>query len=591
MRLVQLVVTLTALVACSPKAVKLVTGASDQKLRDRPEGAPQTSPSAPPLFVLALDGVSRDLLYQMLQDGELPHMAELLGGDKLAHAYFDDSFLSTMPSTTMDAWTAAMTGRPPADTGVAGNEYFIREKRQFACPAPISFDDADPTLSIYTDHYLDKLVEVPTVYERLRKHEPHIQIWVAMNHLFRGADRMLLAKRTALVKAFEGFVSKEFDELDAKPSPAMFETLDSAAVDAVIDHLEKDPLPDVLTLYLAGTDLYTHQAAEGPDAARQAYLKAVVDKQLGRVVDVLREKGRLDRTWVVVIADHGHTQVIHDKQHALGAAGLDSPAPTLLKQAGFRVRPLKQNVADNDPFSAVLAYGGATAYVYLADRSTCPGATDVCAWNHMPRYEQDVLPAAEALHRGMADKLDMILVRRPRPIGEIDAAIRGLRRQRQDDVDRGLSQGTPAPDVHRLRGAHARPRGRHRMASAPATSCCSRSSATSPSPRTATTSRTHIARGTAARRRPTPRSADRREPPPHRRADRSVGEARDRSAAVHPAPHRCDPRAARGRPRRIAATLRRCHRSRSPASRSRCGRRSRICRRSCRTCRRSCSSA
>ena len=168
MRLAQLVVTLTAVAACSPKAVKLVTGASDQKLRDRPADAPKAAPESPPILVLALDGVSRDLLYQMLHDGELPHMAELLGGDQLAHAYFDDHFLSTMPSTTMDAWTAAMTGQGPAETGVTGNEYFIREKRQFACPAPISFEDAEPTLSIYTDHYLDKLVEVPTVYERLR---------------------------------------------------------------------------------------------------------------------------------------------------------------------------------------------------------------------------------------------------------------------------------------------------------------------------------------------------------------------------------------------------------------------------------------
>jgi hypothetical protein len=200
----------------------------------------------------------------------------------------------------------------------------------------------------------------------------------------------------------------------------MFETLDSAAVDAVIDHLKTDPLPDVLTLYLAGTDLYTHQAAEGPDEARRAYLKRVVDKQVGRVVDELREKGRLDRTWVIVIADHGHSQVVHDKQHAIGAAGMDALPPTLLKQAGFRVRPMKQNVDDKDPFSAVLAYGGATAYVYLADRSTCPGEKDVCAWDRMPRYDEDVLPAAEALHHGMGNMLDLVLVRRPRPVPEID---------------------------------------------------------------------------------------------------------------------------------------------------------------------------
>ena len=429
MRLFSIVLTVAALTSCTTKAVKLVAGGSDQKLRARPDGAPKADPARPPILVLALDGVSRDLLYQMLRAGELPRMAELLGGDQLEHAYFDESFLSTMPSTTMDAWVAAMTGRPPADTGVAGNEYFIREKRQFACPAPISFDDPDPTLSIYTDHYLDKLVEVPTVYERLRKREPHINIWVAMNHLFRGADRMVLARQTALVKAFEAFVSKQVQELDSKPSPVMFETLDSAAVDAVIDHLNKDPLPDVLTLYLAGTDLYTHQAAEGPDEARRAYLARVVDKQIGRVVDVLREKGRLDRTWVMVVADHGHSQVIHDKQHALGAAGLDAGPPTLLRQAGFRIRPLKQNVDAKDPFSAVLAYGGATGYIYLADRSTCPGPKDVCAWERMPRYDEDVLPAAEAFFRanqdgtgypGMKNTLDMILVRRPRPVADID---------------------------------------------------------------------------------------------------------------------------------------------------------------------------
>ncbi|HSN30070.1 MAG TPA: alkaline phosphatase family protein, partial [Kofleriaceae bacterium] len=138
MRLAALVLALTT-IGCSTKAVKLVAGGTDQKLRDRPDGAPQASPAPPPILVLALDGVSRDLLYQMLRAGELPRMTELLGGDGLAHAYLDDSFLSTMPSTTMDAWVAAMTGRPPADTGVAGNEYFIREKRQFACPAPISF--------------------------------------------------------------------------------------------------------------------------------------------------------------------------------------------------------------------------------------------------------------------------------------------------------------------------------------------------------------------------------------------------------------------------------------------------------------------
>jgi hypothetical protein len=424
MRLISMLVSVTLLTACSTKAVQLAVSSSDQKLRDRPDGAPQTSPAKPPILIIALDGIGRDVLYDMLRHGELPNTAALLGGDNLAHAYLAPNMLSTLPSTTMAAWVSAMSGYTPAQHGITGNEFFVRERRELACPAPISFDDADATLSIYTDHYLDHLTEVPTVYERMREREPHIQIWVAMNHLFRGADRLLLAKRSAFLKAFQGVIQSEIEKAtEDKPTMTLYETLDTAAVDAVLDHLDNDPLPDVLTLYLSGTDLYTHIAAEGPDEARREYLKQVVDPQLGRVMKSLQKKGRLDREWVVLVADHGHTQVLHDKQHALG---IDNGAVKLLRRAGFRVRPLKKDVDDKDPFSAVLAYGGPMAYVYVADRTRC---TPVCDWTQPPRYEQDVLPAADAFFRanqdgtgfpGMRNTLDMVLVRRPRPWAQDD---------------------------------------------------------------------------------------------------------------------------------------------------------------------------
>jgi hypothetical protein len=126
---------------------------------------------------------------------------------------------------------------------------------------------------------------------------------------------------------------------------------------------------------------------------------------------------------VIVVADHGHTPVLHDKQHALGAS--DGPA-TVLRRAGFRVRPFKREVDAKDRFSAVLAYGGPMAYVYLADRTRC---TPVCDWAQPPRYEADVLPAADAFFRanqdgtgapGLRGTLDMVLVRRPRPWPEDD---------------------------------------------------------------------------------------------------------------------------------------------------------------------------
>src|SRR6202040_3116053 len=62
---------------------------------------------------------------------------------------------------------------------------------------------------------------------------------------------------------------------------AAYAELDEQVISVVRDALDSGPVPDVLTVYLSGTDLYAHVATEGPDAARRAYLHEVVDPQLG----------------------------------------------------------------------------------------------------------------------------------------------------------------------------------------------------------------------------------------------------------------------------------------------------------------------
>jgi Type I phosphodiesterase / nucleotide pyrophosphatase len=394
-------------------------------LRTRPAAAPPSSPHSPQILLLALDGASRDLVYEMLRDGELPRMAELLGGGGRAgfpHAYLSDSLLSIFPSITMAAWTSALTGHGPGDHGVAGNEYFIREHKVLACPAPISFTDLAPTLEIYNDGYLDSLIDAPTVYERMHQQDGAALIWVSLGQVARGADALLLTRRSVLVDAAAAFVDQK-----AKGSPQrdVYAAVDNATIDLAIAHLDESAPPDVLSMYLPGIDTYAHVANEGPDRARRAYLAEVVDPALGRLTAALRAHHALDQRWVVVTADHGHTEVLHDHQHAIVTA-----APrAVLRAAGFRVRPFQRQVAPDDPFSAVIAYGGPTAYVYLADRSRCPRAHDVCPWSAPPRYQEDVLAAADAFYRndhdgavapGLRGALDLILVRRPRPYAEVD---------------------------------------------------------------------------------------------------------------------------------------------------------------------------
>ena len=59
-------------------------------------------PNEPSLLLLAIDGVDRDLLYEMLRAGELPMLASLVFGQgkQFPHAHFEERLLSTLPSST-----------------------------------------------------------------------------------------------------------------------------------------------------------------------------------------------------------------------------------------------------------------------------------------------------------------------------------------------------------------------------------------------------------------------------------------------------------------------------------------------------------
>ncbi|MFO0616841.1 MAG: alkaline phosphatase family protein [Polyangiaceae bacterium] len=192
-----------ALWGCATQA-KFLFGGDSRELRARPPGAPPSSPAHARVLVVALDGVDRALLYEMLRAGELPAFARLLGGQRgraFPSAYFSDRLVSTLPSSTIAAWVTAFTGVGPAQHGVTGNGFFVREERSFKAPAPASFADDAAVLSNYTEHYLDRMALAPSVYERMRASDPDVLAWVAMQHFHRGADRLLLTKPTPLARS------------------------------------------------------------------------------------------------------------------------------------------------------------------------------------------------------------------------------------------------------------------------------------------------------------------------------------------------------------------------------------------------------
>src|SRR5688572_8378301 len=131
------VAALAALVVAlvMPSFFLLLTEGEQRPLRPGP--ARPVPPGEPTALILAIDGVDRDLLYRMLQDGELPAFAELLGGRdgaSLPHAHMDQTLLAPLPTSTLASWATLFSGAPPAVHGVVGNEYFVREQRRYAGP-------------------------------------------------------------------------------------------------------------------------------------------------------------------------------------------------------------------------------------------------------------------------------------------------------------------------------------------------------------------------------------------------------------------------------------------------------------------------
>ena len=376
------------------------------------------------VLVFALDGVGADELLRAVRGGGTPYISSLLGaeiGDGMfARGYAAPGVLSVLPSTTLAAWASVFSGEPPARTGIPGNEFFVRERRQYYAPAPVTVPEATHVLASYTDDLMGSVLAVPSLYERV-----DLRSYVSLSHIHRGADLLILPDAEDMAEIAIALVSGVVDDEDDDEVEADEQgELDSASVEMLIEAMRERGPADLQVVYFPGVDLYTHMA-EQPLEDQRNYVTTVIDPAVGAVLNAYREAGILESTYVMFVSDHGHTPVIDDDRHALEAEGDDEP-PAVIESAGFRMRPLSIDVDANDDFQAAIAYQGAFAYLYLADRSTCAAEGSPCDWSRAPRLEEDVLPVVRAFDEAnraglhvpeMRGTLDLIFAREPRAPG------------------------------------------------------------------------------------------------------------------------------------------------------------------------------
>jgi hypothetical protein len=381
---------------------------------------------APRVIVFALDGVGDGELRQAITAGAMPRVGALLGRETeprlFEHGWAAPGVLSILPSTTFAAWASVFTGQPAARTGVPGNEWFAREEMRFYAPAPVTVTQHEHALEVFSDQLMGRVLRAPTVYERAG-----VRSYVSLQAYHRGADLLTVPMPSSygrmMTRAATGVVD------DETVGQEMYEELDDEAVESLVESIGRHGVADLQVVYFPGVDLYTH-VAEHPIPDQLRYLRNVIDPAVGKVLDAYRKAGALDGAWVMFVADHGHTPVLPDDLHSLGTEGDDEP-PAVLRRAGFRVRPFQLELdPEQQDFQAAVAYQGAFAYVYLADRSTCAAANARCDWKRPPRLEEDVLPVARAFYEAsrtgagvpaLRGTLDLVFARPPTAPGQ-DAA-------------------------------------------------------------------------------------------------------------------------------------------------------------------------
>jgi hypothetical protein len=383
------------------------------------------------VLVFAIDGAGYHQLMHALRSGKASHLQTLLGREqqngRFAHGYSVPNALSILPSTTVAAWSSIFTGKPPAQTGVPGNEWFVREQRQFFAPAPVSIPDTEDFSKTLTEGLVGNAIQTPTLYEMIgmRSH-------VSLSQVHRGATLFTTVEPTALVSMMTKFATGVV--LGAEIKQDLYAGIDQDSVTKLIAALKEHGVPSLQIVYLPGNDLFSHEAEEPRGATNDeplplqvAYLESVTDKAIGDVLEAYEQLGVLDETYVLLIADHGHIPVLSDDRHALSTEGDDEP-PALIARTGFRLRKFVLTPGETEQdYQAVVAYQGAIAYLYLADRSTCPAKGDRCDWQRPPRLAADVMPVVRAFDKvnktgdpipQLKGTLDLIFAREPRPPGQ-----------------------------------------------------------------------------------------------------------------------------------------------------------------------------
>ena len=315
-RVVNVAPTVAALLGLEPHPDGVgPTGARrPDALLARQDGGPELDvwdgTAAEHVVVFLLDGCNSNLLLDVVASGEAPHIAALVDRGT---AYGHGSFAS-LPTATLANHTTAVTGAHPGHSGVLHNTWV--DRRDGTVPDLLAMDQMFWAMS-----HLDPSVE--TLFDALRRNRPGAFTTATFEFCDTGAD----LSSFAMVREGTGGALPELEAVGHLDGDA------AAASEAYrfmsrVDHLSTEhtltawrrehgnPLPTLSWCGLAVTDEAGHESGPHGELARAAVRDS--DARVGEVLEAVERAGALERTAVLVIADHGMEQSDPELDRAWG---------------------------------------------------------------------------------------------------------------------------------------------------------------------------------------------------------------------------------------------------------------------------------
>jgi phosphonoacetate hydrolase len=276
-------------------------------------------PGAELVLGILWDGANSNDLLALAASGELPNVARLIGrGLALA-----GGAIAEFPSVTLVNHTSALTGVGPGRHGIIGNVFYDRE----TATRHLANDSS-------TWHQACELLRpgVSTIWEAAAG----IRTACINEPIDRGADYSTFglirdAGASDGAKGLQSALPAPQDdphatqEFVAKSSDYAWSTqVDAFGLDQVIQQLNDAQLPALMWWNHTLTDTGHHGG--GPYSTESRAALGDADRRLGVVLDLLQADGRLDRTTILLTADHGMEAADPtcqgDWDDALAAAGI-----------------------------------------------------------------------------------------------------------------------------------------------------------------------------------------------------------------------------------------------------------------------------